>query len=377
MEAKDKNTATATGANVGAAIPDEYKLAYPTRRECEIIADVVKNEAARDVPEIMWIFTARHADALKRAWEISPELVVDIISYAYWYVCSAAEMLERYMNAKPQTKDEDAEQWAEVEEAISLNNRIASQGLEFVMVADGLRRMFIHYCQCLCRELGAERWKANFQRQYARLGDGDKIECAAMLDLGGRNLIFHIAELEELSKAFADAEAQGNALEPIAANANIFSCLQGVANLPPDVKSSERLILFVMLSHRNFKTGECFPTVATLAHEANMSKRQVLRHVENLERRGYLQVGKRKTRDGDGNTYKVYLSQRVTPMTPTKNQRVTPMTPTKNQRVTFKTAEGDICDIVEGDTHDTLTENIEQRSFEQRKRMCVCDIGTP
>ena len=360
MEAKDKNPEAAT-------VADERRklamLAYPTRRECEIIAEVAKKEAARDAPEFVRSFTKRHADALREAWQTGGEgLAADIFEYAYTFTAGAAEMLERYTAEKPPTKEADAEAWRNVEKAIELNNRIAAQGLQFVALADGLRRLFVHYCQCLYREMGAERWEANFKRQYDRLGDGDKIAFAALLDLGGRGLILHIAELEKLCKALAENEAQGDAPETIPADAGVFSYLQGVANLPPDVTTSERCVLFALITHRNFKTGDCFPTVATLASDAALSTRQTKRILSRLSRRGLVQTGKRKTRDGDGNTYALFLpeaGQRVSPMTPTKEgQRVSPMTPTDISDGDICAADGDICDMAEGVTHDTLTKNI-------------------
>ena len=360
MEAKDKNPEAAT-------VADERRklamLAYPTRRECEIIAEVAKKEAARDAPEFVRSFTKRHADALREAWQTGGEgLAADIFEYAYTFTAGAAEMLERYTAEKPPTKEADAEAWRNVEKAIELNNRIAAQGLQFVALADGLRRLFVHYCQCLYREMGAERWEANFKRQYDRLGDGDKIAFAALLDLGGRGLILHIAELEKLCKALAENEAQGDAPETIPADAGVFSYLQGVANLPPDVTTSERCVLFALITHRNFKTGDCFPTVATLASDAALSTRQTKRILSRLSRRGLVQTGKRKTRDGDGNTYALFLpeaGQRVSPMTPTKEgQRVSPMTPTDISDGDICATDGDICDMAEGVTHDTLTKNI-------------------
>ena len=65
-----------------------------------------------------------------------------------------------------------------------------------------------------------------------------------------------------------------------------------------DVPSNERLILIALASHRNEKTGGCFPSVATLAREVNTSKRNVERLIARLRKAGHIEIGKRATRSG-------------------------------------------------------------------------------
>ena len=89
--------------------------------------------------------------------------------------------------------------------------------------------------------------------------------------------------------------------------ASNYELVRRVAMLPDTVSCSERLLLHTLIMHRNAQTGECFPTFPTLAREMGVSLRTVKYAVSRLVAAGLLTVGKRKTRDGDGNTYALNL----------------------------------------------------------------------
>ena len=81
-----------------------------------------------------------------------------------------------------------------------------------------------------------------------------------------------------------------------------------VAALPPSVSGTDRLLLHTLIVHRNAQTGGCFPTFQTLAREMCASVRTVKYSAARLAAAGLLEIGKRKTRDGNGNTYTLNLS---------------------------------------------------------------------
>ena len=86
-----------------------------------------------------------------------------------------------------------------------------------------------------------------------------------------------------------------------------FELARRVAALPPTISGTERLLLHTLILHRNAQTGECFPTFATLAREMGASVRTVKYSAARLAAAGLLTIGKRKTRDGDGNSYALPL----------------------------------------------------------------------
>ena len=86
-----------------------------------------------------------------------------------------------------------------------------------------------------------------------------------------------------------------------------FELARRVAALPPTISGTERLLLHTLILHRNARTGECFPTYPTLAREMGASVRTVKYATARLAAARLLTVGKRKTRDGDGNTYALTL----------------------------------------------------------------------
>lgn len=53
-----------------------------------------------------------------------------------------------------------------------------------------------------------------------------------------------------------------------------------------ELTSTETLVALVMLSHRNNKTGLCYPSHSTIAKEAKLSRRQVVRAVAGLREKG-------------------------------------------------------------------------------------------
>lgn len=54
----------------------------------------------------------------------------------------------------------------------------------------------------------------------------------------------------------------------------------------PDLTATETLVALVMLSHRNSRTGLCYPSQATIAREAKLSRRAVNAAIRGLRDKG-------------------------------------------------------------------------------------------
>ncbi len=142
-----------------------------------------------------------------------------------------------------------------------------------------------------------------------------------------------------------------------------FELARRVAALPPTISSTERLLLHTLILHRNAQTGECFPTFPTLAREMGAAKRTVKYAATRLATAGLLTVGKRKTSNGDGNTYALTL-----PAIPADGATVAP----SDGATVAHTTAGRRCNpqpqTVQSTTADGATVAPEQRrnSFQQR-----------
>lgn len=75
----------------------------------------------------------------------------------------------------------------------------------------------------------------------------------------------------------------------------------------PLLKPDERLIFIYLRMHSDSKTGQCFPSLNTLAKETGISKRTVQRCIEKLQEKGVVKVVHRKTESGNqSNIYILY-----------------------------------------------------------------------
>ena len=117
-------------------------------------------------------------------------------------------------------------------------------------------------------------------------------------------------------------------------------------NRDPDLDSSSKFVL-LMLATRCGDDDTCWPSIQNLADDLNMSPRSVMRHLQKLERMGFLSVIRvhRKT-----NVYRMNVSRvtdchsiessRVTNEQPLGDKcdisRVTPVTPLKKEESQYK-----------------------------------------
>lgn len=55
-------------------------------------------------------------------------------------------------------------------------------------------------------------------------------------------------------------------------------------------KPIAKLILVSLANHTNLETGRCYPSIATIAHEASCSDRSVQRHLPYLVEGGFVRA---------------------------------------------------------------------------------------
>lgn len=55
-----------------------------------------------------------------------------------------------------------------------------------------------------------------------------------------------------------------------------------------EIDAISYMVYLQILSHRNSKTGDCFPSLGVIADETGLSKRTVQNKVDKLEKHGYL-----------------------------------------------------------------------------------------
>lgn len=80
-----------------------------------------------------------------------------------------------------------------------------------------------------------------------------------------------------------------------------------IAALPKEVTPMQRLFLHTLLTHRNAKTGLCFPSHATIAREMGSGEATPKRKQEELVKMGYIRVGKIVGKSGKVNSYSIHL----------------------------------------------------------------------
>lgn len=91
------------------------------------------------------------------------------------------------------------------------------------------------------------------------------------------------------------------------------------------------LVYLSIKTHVDFNNGKSFPSISTIAREAGISERQVMREIKKLEEKGHLT---RKTAQGKPNTY--VLQERVGIKSESGSHAVAgfPYVPNQFQRVT-------------------------------------------
>ena len=85
--------------------------------------------------------------------------------------------------------------------------------------------------------------------------------------------------------------------EPLANFENAFGRLKWL--LARAIPHAYKMLFVCLLSHADIKTGQCFPSIATLAAEGGLSRPTVKRAIKWLEAHNYLTIQQRFTTNGD------------------------------------------------------------------------------
>lgn len=86
-----------------------------------------------------------------------------------------------------------------------------------------------------------------------------------------------------------------------------------------DLSAREIQVLFQLFSHKNRKTGLCYPSQRCIAAELHLDPRYVRACIASLKRKGFLKTTCKRM--GDSNHYSIYLSPEGTPMPDDKPTR--------------------------------------------------------
>jgi hypothetical protein len=124
------------------------------------------------------------------------------------------------------------------------------------------------------------------------------------------------------------------------AKGELSMSMASVAQVRSSSKSrgSARTLLLIIASHTNPDTGWAWPSLDTLAQEAAITRRHVIRLIPHLEALGELEVRRGHGR-GHVNFYRVHLA--ITPEKVTSRPEKGDIVPP--QKVTSATRKGDIC----------------------------------
>lgn len=291
-----------------------------TNAEKDAIALVAEEEAKRDVPRRIFPIAGRHGEVLRT---LAPKQVAEVLDYAYGDPGKAKGAAKIDGGCVP--------------------------------LAEGLREGRDFYEGWLKYILGDERYKT--------LCDMD-------------------AEVAFLENPATQAQRLTDGGVVLADGGSAYAVRDRLYNIPAEVlPASQRHVLLDMATHTNRATGECFPSIDTLARDTGQSKRQVIRSISNMRDAGILKVGKRKTRDGLGNRYTITLPKHPREFTPEETAVGDCMSPTKTtdrqegdipetQKVTFQTVEGDRMSPERKIKKETKERN-ERKKRRCRKRACA------
>lgn len=172
MEAKDRNTATATVADELKAqrrnlTADEWKLIRFSEAEIQELEGLASEEARQDAPRFIVPIFNRHAAELE-SMANNPEFVKDVFFYAHVFDRDIGGMLQ------------DMAQYSGViDDAAELHNRIAAHGDKWLLIAEGMRRTYWYFQGCMIREMGGEEYaraivafyKSGAKPEYIELDD--------------------------------------------------------------------------------------------------------------------------------------------------------------------------------------------------------------
>lgn len=123
---------------------DERRLVCFTDKELAAIATLAKAEAQREKHSLIFPMFTRHADI----WEAAAKdqtLFADILAYAYMFDANVGAMLadmDRYRD--------------EIDLATEYHNRIAAYGVNYILLCEGLRRVYAVFHAYMMHEMGQD-----------------------------------------------------------------------------------------------------------------------------------------------------------------------------------------------------------------------------
>ena len=89
--------------------------------------------------------------------------------------------------------------------------------------------------------------------------------------------------------------------EPLANFSNAFERLTWIRE-QKDIPGPSKAVLVWLMSYANIETGQCFPSIATLARASGFSPKTVHRSIKWLEAQGYVSIEARRSPFGDKDT---------------------------------------------------------------------------
>lgn len=152
MEAKDRNTETATVADELKAqrrnlTADEWKLIRFSEAEIQELETLAKHEAGMDAPRHIVPIFERHMEEIGSLIPDNIELGQDVYLYAFAYDTDIGGMLQ------------DMAQYSGViDDAAELHNRIAAHGDKWLLIAEGMRRAYWYYHGRMIQEMGGKEY---------------------------------------------------------------------------------------------------------------------------------------------------------------------------------------------------------------------------
>lgn len=121
-----------------------------------------------------------------------------------------------------------------------------------------------------------------------------------------------------------------------------------IKTIRENLTRSEKLVLLILADYHNDETGQCDPSLQRLATDCLSSKRNIIRILQSLERKGFLAICERfAERQNTSNQYDLSLGDIVS-LPPKADQNVTRGSDTSVTRVVTKSKGGSDTSVTRG-----------------------------